>query len=41
MKRYHQDRFENDERRDVAGEVSKRLNLAYDRVLEYLEDTGR
>lgn len=41
MKRYHQDRFENDERRDVAGEVSKRLNLAYDRVLEYLEETGR
>jgi len=38
MKRYHQDRFENDpERRETAGEVSKRLNLAYDRILEYLD----
>lgn len=39
MKKYHQDRFQNDEeRREVAGEVSKRLNLAYDRILEYLDE---
>lgn len=38
MKKYHQDRFQNDEeRREMAGEVSKRLNLAYDRILEYLD----
>lgn len=41
MNRYHQDRFQNDdEKRAVAGEVSKRLNLAYDRVIEYLDDRG-
>lgn len=41
MNRYHQDRFQNDdEKRAVAGEVSKRLNLAYDRVIEYLDEHG-
>lgn len=41
MNRYHQDRFQNDEeKRAVAGEVSKRLNLAYDRVIEYLDARG-
>lgn len=39
MKKYHQDRFEKDEeKRAVAGEVSKRLNLAYERVTRYLDD---
>lgn len=38
MKAYHQDRFDNDpQKRDVAGEVSKRLNGAYERVLAYLD----
>lgn len=41
MKQYHQDRFQNDpEKRDVAGEVSKRLNDAYERVLDYLDDSS-
>lgn len=39
MKQYHQDRFQQDEeKRTVAGEVSKRINLAYERVIEYLDD---
>jgi DnaJ-domain-containing protein 1 len=39
MNRYHQDRFQSDdEKRAIAGDVSKSLNRAYDRVLEYLED---
>lgn len=39
MKAYHQDRFDrDDDKREVAGEVSKRLNLAYERILEYLDD---
>lgn len=38
MKKYHQDRYQNDpEKREIAGEVSKRLNGAYERVLEYLD----
>lgn len=38
MKAYHQDRFDNDpQKRDVAGEVSKRLNNAYERVMAYLD----
>lgn len=42
MKRYHQDRFQrDDERRETAGEVSKRLNVAYDRILKYLDREGR
>lgn len=40
MKRYHQDRFANDpDKHDVAGEVSKQLNHAYERVTTYLEST--
>lgn len=39
MKKYHQDRFENDpDRRATAGEVSKRLNRAYERVTDYLDE---
>jgi curved DNA-binding protein CbpA len=39
MKTYHQDRFENDpDRRAAAGEVSKRLNRAYERVTDYLDE---
>ena len=42
MKRYHQDRFQRDDaRRETAGEVSKRLNVAYDRILKYLDREGR
>ncbi len=38
MKKYHQDRFDEDpERRAVAGEVSKRLNRAYQTVTDYLD----
>jgi len=38
MKKYHQDRFRDDpDKHEVAGEVSKRLNQAHDRVLEYLD----
>ena len=38
MKKYHQDRFDEDpERRAVAGEVSKRLNRAYQTVSDYLD----
>lgn len=38
MKKYHQDRFQGDsDKYEVAGEVSKRLNQAHDRVLEYLD----
>jgi DnaJ-domain-containing protein 1 len=38
MKKYHQDRFANDpDKRDVAGEVSKRLNDACERVLAHLD----
>ena len=38
MKKYHQDRFDEDnERRAVAGEVSKRLNRAYETVQDYLD----
>ncbi|PQJ35887.1 hypothetical protein BSZ35_15915 [Salinibacter sp. 10B] len=41
MKQYHQDRFEQDEeKREVAGEVSKRVNAAYQRVLEYLDESS-
>lgn len=41
MKKYHQDRFENDdEKREIAGAVSKRINGAYDRVIEYLDDSS-
>ncbi len=41
MKKYHQDRFENDdEKRDIAGTVSKRLNRAHDRIMEYLDDAS-
>lgn len=41
MKKYHQDRFDEDpERRDVAGEVSKRLNQAYQTVMNYLDEHG-
>lgn len=41
MKKYHEDRFQQDpEKREVAGEVSKRLNEACDRVLEYLDTTS-
>lgn len=40
MKKYHQDRFDEDgDKREVAGKVSKRLNLAYERVTEYLDET--
>ena len=39
MRTYHQDRFENDpDRRATATEVSKRLNLAYERVVAYLDE---
>lgn len=42
MKRYHQDRFQqDDERRETAGEVSKQLNVAYDRILKYLDEEER
>jgi DnaJ-domain-containing protein 1 len=38
MKKYHQDYFRDDpDKHEVAGEVSKRLNDAYDRVLDYLD----
>lgn len=38
MKKYHQDRFATDpDKRDVASEVSKRLNDACERVLAYLD----
>jgi DnaJ-domain-containing protein 1 len=41
MKKYHQDRFRDDpDKYEVAGEVSKRLNEAHDRVLEYLDAQG-
>lgn len=41
MKKYHQDRFQQDEeKREMAGTVSKRLNKAHDRILEYLENTS-
>jgi DnaJ-domain-containing protein 1 len=41
MKKYHQDRFQDDEeKREIAGTVSKRLNRAYERVTEYLEDSS-
>lgn len=40
MKRYHQDRFDNDEeKRDIAGTVSTKLNAAYERLLEYLGES--
>jgi DnaJ-domain-containing protein 1 len=40
MKQYHQDHFEQDEeKREVAGTVSKRINAAYQRVLDYLDET--
>ena len=39
MKKYHQDRFQNDEeKREIAGTVSKRLNRAYERVNAHLDD---
>jgi DnaJ-domain-containing protein 1 len=39
MKKYHQDRFQNDEeKREIAGTVSKRLNRAYKRVNAHLDD---
>lgn len=41
MKKYHQDRFENDDdKREVAGTVSKRLNRAYERVTDYLDNAS-
>lgn len=41
MKKYHQDRFENDDdKREVAGTVSKRLNAAYERVKKHLDDAS-
>lgn len=41
MKQYHQDRFQNDEeKREIAGTVSKRLNRAYERVTEYLDESS-
>lgn len=41
MKQYHQDRFQNDEeKREIAGTVSKRLNRAYERVTEYLDNSS-
>ncbi len=41
MKKYHQDRFQDDEeKREIAGTVSKRLNKAHDRILEYLDDAS-
>lgn len=41
MKKYHQDRFQQDEeKREMAGTVSKRLNKAHDRILEYLDTTS-
>jgi DnaJ-domain-containing protein 1 len=40
MKKYHQDRFENDdEKREIAGTVSKRINKAYERLIEYLDES--
>lgn len=39
MKAYHQDRFDEDpERREIAGEVSQRLNAAYETVTTYLDE---
>jgi DnaJ-domain-containing protein 1 len=39
MKAYHQDRFDEDpERREIAGEVSQRLNAAYETVTTYLNE---
>lgn len=39
MKKYHQDRFtDDDEKREIAGTVSKRINRAHDRILEYLDE---
>lgn len=41
MKKYHQDRFENDdEKREIAGTVSKRINKAYQRINEYLDESS-
>jgi DnaJ-class molecular chaperone with C-terminal Zn finger domain len=41
MKQYHQDRFQDDEeKREIAGTVSKRLNNAYERVTEYLDNSS-
>lgn len=41
MKQYHQDRFDNDEeKREIAGTVSKRLNRAYQRIEDYLDDAS-
>lgn len=41
MKQYHQDRFQNDdEKNEIAGTVSKRLNAAYERINEYLDDAS-
>jgi len=41
MKKYHQDRFrDDDEKHDIAGTVSKRLNKAYERVIEYLDNSS-
>lgn len=41
MKQYHQDRFHNDEeKREIAGTVSKRLNRAYQRIKDYLDDAS-
>jgi DnaJ-domain-containing protein 1 len=42
MKAYHQDRFDEDpERREIAGEVSQRLNAAYETVTTYLDERDR
>jgi DnaJ-domain-containing protein 1 len=42
MKAYHQDRFDEDpERREIAGEVSQRLNAAYETVTTYLDEQDR
>jgi DnaJ-domain-containing protein 1 len=41
MKKYHQDRFQNDdEKREIAGTVSKRINQAYERITEYLDESS-
>lgn len=41
MKKYHQDRFPDDEeKREIAGTVSKRINKAHDRLIEYLGDAS-
>ena len=41
MKKYHQDHFRDDEeKRAIAGTVSKRLNRAYTRINEYLDDSS-